>query len=200
MSYKLYTDRNENFECDVAIKNATLKGSIARLIVESDNLCLVFNGKINNNKCVVPIHRLKGLLEEYDRGKMQLEIIVEDTYFRPWESDFIVEEHTSVKVKVQDQKQSSNKPIVEIKTQPVSKIFNERSKSLFHSNDKIKDPNLFTPLSEIAIICSKFGVTKSNVSSRKRDLTQILKEYFSSNPEYKNHQFEIVKKAITFLK
>src|SRR4051812_25552733 len=100
MSYKLYTDKNENFECEVSVKNASTKGSIARLIIESEGVSLIFNGKIQGEKCVIPVRRLKGLMDENVRGKMHLEVIVEDTYFKPWESEFIVEEHTSVKVKI----------------------------------------------------------------------------------------------------
>ena len=113
--YKLYLDKSEDFICEIQVKNASLKNSMARLVVEStDGPNFVFNGKIENGKCVVPIHRLKGLLDENTRGNMHLEIIVENTYFKPWSSDFIVEEHTSVKVKVNESKQPT-KPSVTVK-------------------------------------------------------------------------------------
>src|SRR5258706_2299574 len=115
MSYKLYTDKAENFECEVSVKNASLKNSMARLIIESaGGPNFVFNGKIEGGKCVVPIHRLKGLLDENTTGNMHLEVIVEDTYFKPWSSDFVVEEYTSVKVKVNESKQST-KPTITVK-------------------------------------------------------------------------------------
>ena len=99
----------------IQVKNASLKNSMARLVVEStDGPNFVFNGKIENGKCVVPIHRLKGLLDENTRGNIHMEIIVENTYFKPWSSDFIVEEHTSVKVKVNESKQPT-KPSVTVK-------------------------------------------------------------------------------------
>lgn len=85
MPYKLYTDKQEVFECEVAVKNASLKNSVARLVVESENLDLVFKGKINDGKCIVPIRKLKGILDENTKGNMSLEVIVEDTYFKPWE-------------------------------------------------------------------------------------------------------------------
>jgi len=34
--YKLYTDKNEQFECTLDIKNASLKEAVARLVVESE--------------------------------------------------------------------------------------------------------------------------------------------------------------------
>jgi hypothetical protein len=198
MAYKLYTDRNENFECEVNVKNASLKGSIARLIVEADNLNLVFKGKIENGKCIVPVRRLRGLIDECCRGNMHLEIIVEDTYFRPWESDYVVEEHTSVKVKVNEQKQPSNRPIVEV-NHPLSRFLDGSPKTKPLPKAKVRGINLFTPLSEISMICNRFGIRKSNIITKKKNLVQILREYFRSNQEYKNQQQEIVRRIGTFL-
>ena len=185
--YKLYLDKSEDFICEVSIKNASLKNSIARLIAESDGISLVFNGQIKNGKCVVPVHRLKGLLDENTRGKMHLEMIVEDTYFKPWQSDFVVEEHTSVKVKVNEQKTESKKPIVEVK-------------SIKNSPPKKKGINIFVPLTEISDLCKRFGIKKNNIRQRKSDLSQILKEYFKVNSEYKNHQREILNRIGMLLK
>lgn len=193
MSYKLFTDRNEDFECEVAVKNASLKGSMARLVVESDEgLNLIFKGKLNNGKCVIPVKRLKGLLEESSRGKMHLEVIVEDTYFKPWESDFIVEEHTSVKVKVEEQKQISSKPIVEVRV-PVATPTPKPT-------PKKRGINIYTPINEIVTICKMFGLEKENIKERQEDFLSILKEYFSANPEYKNHQKIIINGIGSFMK
>ena len=200
MSYKLYTDRNENFECEVSVKNASLKGSIARLIVESpNNISLIFNGKIEGEKCIVPIHRLKGILDENTQGKMHLEVVVEDTYFKPWESSFVVEEHTSVKVKVNEQIVKSNKPIVEVKVHPLEKYMDGPAGSPLPPSKK-KGINLFVPLKEISSLCSMFQINKGNIRKKKTDFSKLLKEYFSSNPEYKNHQTEILKRIGSFLK
>ena len=184
--YTIYTDKNENFECEVSVKNASLKGSIARLIVESpNNVSLVFNGKIEGSKCIVPVRKLKGILDENTRGKMHLEVVVEDTYFKPWESDFVVEEHTSVKVRVNEQKTNPNKPSVEVKVnQPKPK----------------KGINLFVPLQEISNLCRLFGIDKKNLRTKQRDFSQLLKEYFVANPEYHGHHREILSQMPIFLK
>lgn len=197
MAYTLYVDKNENFICEVLVKNASTKGSIARLVVESDGLNLVFNGKLDGEKCTIPIKRLKGLLDENVRGRMHLEVIVEDTYFRPWESDFVVEEHTSVKVKVDDKKQSSNKPIVEIKTRPSTKCL-DKNKPILKS--KKGGMNVYSSLREISVLCEKFGINKNNLKKRKGDFVQILREYFKSSPEYNNIKHHILNGMSDFLK
>ena len=200
MPYKIYTDKNENFECEVAVKNASLKGSIARLVVESINgPNLVFKGRIDGDKCIIPIKRVKGLLEERSVGKMYLEVVVEDTYFKPWESDFIVEEHTSVKVRVNEQKQSSTKPMVEIKTQPVSKYVNKPNKSKKLLESQKRFINVYVPLKELSMICERFNIKKSNLKKQKIALKEIIKEYFKANPEYKNSSKQILSRITTFL-
>jgi hypothetical protein len=185
MPYKLFVDKNEAFECEVAVKNASLKGSIARLVVESDDgPCFIFKGVIQGDKCVIPIKRLKGLLDEHVRGKMHLEMVVEDTYFRPWESEFIVEEHTSVKVRVNETKSSSGKPILEVKVAPIKKQTVKQSKGI----------NVWVPLKEISSICESFNICKRNIRQRKGDLFQIVREYFRANPEYNKHASSILSK------
>lgn len=198
MSYKLYTDKNEDFECEVSVKNASLKGSMARLIVESEGVNLVFHGKIEGEKCVIPVKRLKGLLDENTKGKMHLEVIVEDTYFKPWESDFVVEEHTSVKAKLVEQKQSSHKPIIAVKVKPTVKVVSETKKPT--PPVKRKGINVYVPMKEIMNLCEQFDIKKENFQRRKRDFVQLLKEYFKANPEYNYHKESILRGIDSFLK
>lgn len=186
MPYKLYTDKQEIFECEVAVKNASLKNSIARLVVESDDLDLVFKGKINDGKCVVPIRKLKGILGENTKGNMCLEVIVEDTYFKPWESDFVVEEHTSIKVAVKEQKQESNKPILEVKIkQP--------------TNTHIQ--KISVPAQEIVSICKIFEINSKNYKTSKRnDFKQLIREYFKENKEFQKKINPILNEVVSVLK
>lgn len=192
MSYKLYLDKSEIFECEVSVKNASLKGSVARLIIEStDGVNFVFNGSIQNDKCNIPIRKLKGLLDENARGNMFLEVIVEDTYFKPWESDFIVEEHTSIKVKVNEQQKPQSKPIVEVKNIPSSSVSDKSKKS-----NKI---NPLVPLYELTNLFEKFNINRKNALSKKNDLYQIINEYFRENPEFIPHRKNILNGVKEFL-
>ena len=114
--YKLYTDKSELFECDIKIEGASLSNSTARLVVETSDYSLMFNGKINSSgKCEIPIRKLKGLIDESSTGNIKLEVIAEDTYFTPWKSDFAIE--ASKKVTVEVKSQSNKKVIKENKVQ-----------------------------------------------------------------------------------
>ena len=118
--YKLFTDKTELFEFDIKLQVASLKKSKARLVVETSDYALMFNGSISNSgKCEIPIKKLKGLIEEDTTGNIRLEVIAEDTYFTPWESEFEVETSKKVTVEVKSQTQSK-KPIVEAKVKVTS--------------------------------------------------------------------------------
>ena len=112
--YKLFTDKSELFECDIKLEGASLSKSSARLVVETSDYSLLFKGEINSSgKCEIPIRKLKGLIDENTTGNIRLEVIAEDTYFTPWESDFEVD--ASKKVTVEVKSQQAKKPIVETK-------------------------------------------------------------------------------------
>lgn len=180
MAYNLYLDKPENFECELAVKNASLKEAFARIIIEAGDLSLMFPGVIKNGKCEVPIKRLKGLLDENTKGKMHLEVIVEDTYFRPWESDFLVEQHTAVKAKVQEQKKPT-KPVIEIKS--------------IKGQPKISDA-----AQDLVFICEKVGINKTNMVKKKKDFRQVIKEYFKANPETLKDSKKVIAEAVAALK
>lgn len=102
--YKLYTDKTEVFECKVKIDGASLSNSQARLIIESEDLNLLFKGKIDENgNCKIPIKKLKGLLPESMNGEIKLEVIADDTYFIPWKSEFSVDAAKKVVVEIKSQ-------------------------------------------------------------------------------------------------
>ena len=71
--YKLYTDKQELFECDIQLEGASLTDSKARLVIETEDISLLFKGKINKGgKCQIPVKRLKGLLGENVKGTINL--------------------------------------------------------------------------------------------------------------------------------
>jgi len=108
--YTLYSDKNNIFECDIQLEGASITQAFARVIVEGDNLNLVFNGDITSEgNCRIEMPKLNMLKEG---GEMKLEIIADDMYFNPWNSDFELKKSKSVTVEV---KQPTNKVIKENK-------------------------------------------------------------------------------------
>ena len=184
MAYKLYTDKQEVFECDLFLEGADLKDSSARIIVETDNLTLLFKGKINKDgNCKVPIKKLKGLFEENQKGLMKLEVIAEDVYFKPWESDFIIETSKKIKVEVKEQKKSTKPKMVvsEIKQKP-KKVIPKKVNIIENTVKKLKNN----------------GVTLDIIKENKERFIPILNK-FAIKSEYKNDRLEFVKRVLTKL-
>ena len=166
--YKLFTDKNELFECNISLQGASLKKSKARLVVETPEYSLLFNGNISKGgKCEIPIKKLKGLIDENISGNIRLEVIAEDTFFTPWESDFEVE--TSKKVTVEIKSQTTKKPIVEAKVKV--KVKNEKP-TITETQHVI---NLFKLL-------IKDDINVDNISYKRNALNNIVATYLQENP------------------
>ena len=162
MAYKLYTDKQEIFECDLFLEGADLKNSSARIIVESNDLTLMFKGEIDKKgNCKVPIKKLKGLLDENTTGDIKLEVIAEDTLIEPWQSDFVVS--TSKKVTIEVKEQGKKKPLKEISNKPKVKISNVKNNS--------------NPINEIVKILEQNGMTLQKIIRNKKKIAPILENY-----------------------
>ena len=166
--YKLFTDKTELFECDIKLQGASLNKSKARLVVETPEYSLLFKGNINSKgKCEIPIRKLKGLIDEDTKGNIRLEVIAEDTYFTPWESDFEVE--TSKKVTVEVKSQQNKKPILETKV----KVKVKKTKPVTLT-EKQHVVNLFKLL-------IKEDININNISFKRNKLNNLVATYLKEN-------------------
>ena len=162
--YKLFTDKAELFECSISLQGASLKKSKARLVVETQDYSLLFNGTISKGgKCEIPIRKLKGLIDEDTIGNIRLEVIAEDTFFTPWESDFEVE--TSKKVTVEVKNQTAKKPIVEARVKVKENITTPEKQHIL---------NLFKLL-------IKEDINIDNISFKRNKLNNIVATYLQDN-------------------
>ena len=162
--YKLFTDKSELFECDIKLEGASLSKSSARLVVETSDYSLLFKGEINSSgKCEIPIRKLKGLIDENTTGNIRLEVIAEDTFFTPWESDFEVD--ASKKVTVEVKSQTTKKPIVEAKV-------------------KVKEKPTITEKQHVINLFKlliKEDINVDNISFKRNELNNIVATYLQEN-------------------
>lgn len=160
--YKLFTDKSELFECDIKLEGASLNKSKARLVVETNDYSLMFDGSINSSgKCEIPIRKLRGLIDESASGNIRLEVIAEDTFFTPWESDFEVAASKKVTVEVKSQ---TAKPLTETKIKVDVK---EKEITLTERDHVI---NLFKLL-------IKEDININNISIKRNKLNNIVGTY-----------------------
>ena len=169
--YTLFTDKTELFECNIKLEGASLKNSQARLIIESEDINLLFKGQITQDgKCIIPIKKLKGLLEGSTKGEIKIEVIAEDTYFTPWKSEFVVE--------------ASKKLTVEVKSQDAA-IIAESTPKVQVSGIKEVEENI-DPITEHIVklvkLLIKEDINLNNLSIKKDKVNNIIATYTKENP------------------
>ena len=180
--YKLYTDKQETFECDLFLEGADLKQSSARIVVESKDLTLMFKGTIDNKgNCKVPIKKLKGLMSENTTGDIKLEVIAEDTLIEPWQSDFVVDTAKKVTVEVKSQK---TKPQIKESTKPQVKVKSVK--------------NYVNPINEIVNTLIENNITIDKVLQNKKKIAPILNNY-ANTINYQGGTQKFIKEVINKL-
>jgi hypothetical protein len=188
--YKLFTDKTEIFECDIKLSGASLDKSDVRLVVESKDVNLLFKGKIDSSgKCSVPVKRLSGLLGESITGTLRLEVIADDTFFTPWESEFVVE--TSKKVTVEVKSQNKNR-LIETK-KPAIQVANIKNTTPVRV---IKES---THIVRILKQLIKEKVTLKNLPKKKNTVNKIIESYIRQNPLTESKQKRIINGIVKVL-
>lgn len=127
-AYTLYLDKPENFQCEIEIKNAKASDASARLIIECDDVNLVFYGEVSKDSINVPIKALKKFFKEDDKATAKLEVIVEGQLITPWESEVLFENYNKVQIK--EVKTAKQKPVVEIKLKDEKRVVEQPKKEL----------------------------------------------------------------------
>lgn len=165
--YTIYTDKTEDFKCKIGVEGSKISDTKARLVLECDGFDVLFDGKISKDgDCVVPIKKVKNFLSEGDEGSMKLEVIAEDTFFTPWEDEYVVETNKKVTVEVVEQQETikENKVTVQVQPQKTTK----KTPKVIAETDHGK---------EISKILNKKGITLSNISEHKNEIKEVIKEY-----------------------
>jgi len=160
MTYRLYTDKPTNFECKIQLEGASLSHAIARLVLEAPNRSLLFEGEITKGgKCSIPIDKLRGILGEDTKGKMKLEVIVDDSYFQPWTQAFVVTASKRLRVEVAEpspQKSKIQVNVVNPEERRMKALSEQITKSLRKKN-----------------------ITAENVLQKRKYVTRFIREAVS---------------------
>jgi hypothetical protein len=169
-TYTIYLDKEENFLCEASIKNSSYKNASARLIIESEDVNLVFYGNIDKNTINVPIKSLKKYFTENDNAKIKLEVIVENQLIIPWESEVVFDNYNKVEIK--EIKSTKASPIVEVKIKESSSKFTVET----------KEKNKKSPREELlSVINEEVKKIKSDGKLSKEEKKQLIKNLLSNS-------------------
>lgn len=165
--YTLYTDKPELFEATISVSGASLSDTKCRLMIESADISLVFSGDIDTDgKVEIPIRSLAKFFPEGVSGNMKLEVIAENTYFVPWESEFTVKTKKKVTAEVVSSK--SSPVLVEAETKDV------KPTAAVHSNNISKIIKSGKNSKEIKSSVNSY--IKENRSSINEDDVELIRK------------------------
>jgi len=194
--YKLFTDKTELFECDIKIEGASLSNSTARLVVETNDYSLMFNGKIDKlGKCVIPIRKLKGLIDEASKGNIRLEVIAEDTYFTPWKSEFEINASKKVTVEIKSQ----HKPLIESKGPKVQVSKIKETKKINKSKQVTISESEKNHIFNIMKLLIHENVNMDNLSIKKNKLNKVIATYNQFKPINESSKSKVINGVLTVL-
>ena len=175
---KIYLDESKLFKCKLKVEGTTLSKSKCRLLVKSDDLTLMYEGKIHDNGEVeVSIPKLKRYIESKN-GMATLEVIADDTVFTPYTE--AIEFANKYVVEVVTEETTNKKPSIKLVTEPTKP--NNFRKALAEiiteiNNRKITNKNL--------VEYSKTIVTIVNNKRKKYNLKADFINYSIENiPKY----------------
>ena len=194
--YKLFTDKSELFECDIKIEGTSLSKSTARIIVETSDYSLMFNGKISSDgKCTIPIKKLKGLIDESSKGNMRLEVIAEDTYFIPWKSEFEIEASKKVTVEIRSQQ----KPLVESKGPKVQVSNIKETKKINKTKQVTISESEKKHIINIMKLLIHENVNINNLSIKKNKLNKVIATYNQFKPINESSKGTVINGVLNIL-
>ena len=143
---KLYTDKSEIFECNVALEGVDIKDSKLRAILKFDDRNLMIEGKIKSGgKGEIIFPKLKRLTEEGQKGIMELEVIADDAYFQPYEENFEIKVSKKAIVEVISKKEKKPKIIIE-KVTPESELMRMLKENGITKKMLVKNKSRFSPV------------------------------------------------------
>tara|TARA_R110000824_G_scaffold108857_4_gene256198 strand:+ start:465 stop:1064 length:600 start_codon:yes stop_codon:yes gene_type:complete len=194
--YKLFTDKTELFECDIKIEGASLSNSTARLVVETNEYSLMFNGKITSSgKCTIPIKKLKGLIDESSKGNIRLEVIADDTYFIPWKSEFEINASKKVTVEIKSQ----NKPLLESRGPRVQVSKIKETKKINKSKQVTISESEKRHILNIMKLLIHENVNIDNLSIKKDKLNKVIATYNQFRPINEASKGSVINGVLTVL-
>jgi len=194
--YKLFTDKTELFECDIKIEGASLSNSTARLVVETNDYSLMFNGKINSSgKCEIPIKKLKGLIDESSKGNIRLEVIADDTYFIPWKSEFEINASKKVTVEIKSQQ----KPMLESRGPRVKVSKIKETKKINKSKQVMITEQERNHIFNIMKLLIHENVSMDNLSIKKNKLNKVIATYNQFKPINESSKGRVINGVLTIL-
>lgn len=185
--YKIYVDKKELFEAKIELEGASLTDTRARLLVETDRWNLVFNGEIDSvGNVTIPIEKMKSIFSENTSGTVKLEVVVDDTFFTPWQDEVSLSRSKQLTAEVKEGKKSLiNEECVKVTSVNNKKVITE-DKENFNNNLQRK--------------FLKSIIKNAYLSETKKFSKPVIKETVSTFIEENNFSEKFKKELYQYIK
>lgn len=180
--YTIQLDTTKIFECTLKLKGVSTKNSKVNLVIESTDMDIRCRGTITDNgKVNIPIKKLKGILDENINGKLYLEVIAEDNYFIPFNSEYITEISKQIELVEHISMKNTDSPVqiveTSIKGLSATNSMNNHAKRIIKNLSENK-VNIFKAEHKNSVVkYIKSYIEKNDISSSSYDT--LLKEIIS---------------------
>ena len=121
---------------------------------------------------------------------MILEVVADDTYFSPWESEFVVDSFKKLEVTI-NESSTPSKPKIS-----VSVVKPKKEKIVEQPKKKSTKISINKVISELKKDLSKNGITAKNMKTKKKLMSERVTNYFSKNKINKKHKTQILTKLV----
>ncbi len=175
--YDLYLDDPKSIKCKAEISGAENSTKKVRLMLETSGHCMYFNGKVSDNGDIeVPMLSLKNIFKENTKGTLMLEMVVDDTLFIPWQTEF--EAKLKKKVAISEIKSHEGGKKVSMVTTPTLRKTPEPT-PIPKSTQSPK--TIIEHVKSIAKTMKKEKISYKNLSENKMRFGQIIETYIKDN-------------------
>lgn len=168
--YTFFTDKVEDFKCNIEVEGAKLSKTQARLALKTGDITLMYEGTVSaDGICTIPVKNIKSLFESGDTGEIVLEVIADGTFFSPWNDTFEVKTKKKVTVEVAGYSDVNEEATSGVR---VSVIKPEVPKTK-PARKKVQKPSVNTAKT-IAAILMESQITKTNLHTNSHVLAKVV--------------------------
>jgi len=178
--YDLYIDDPQAIKCKAEISGAENANKKVRLMVETSAQCLYFNGSVSDTGEInVPMHSLKNILKESTGGKLMLEMVIDDTLFTPWETDFVTK--LKKKVAISEVKSTNSQKGIKMLTTPTPVEEKTTNVPETPKNSVKERSSIIEHTKSIVSLLRNSKITYSNIVENKDKVSKVISEYIVKN-------------------
>jgi hypothetical protein len=180
MDLNFYKDKKSSFQCDIEVEGSSENNTEARIILEIDNKNYLFYGTVKNSLVEIDIPALN--FTEEESGNAVLEIIAENTMFKPFSSKFNIKRQKNVKL---------NEGMVKVVVKDEKKV-----KAIVKEVKEVIQKTEINENNKKDILTFKKSCSRED----KKEVTLILKEFNKLNKLKKTIITNLIKKHNPALK